>query len=653
MQAPTRESARRRSTAATQGATALLGRLRRSRLADYLRSHDLVVALLAAVLALMFGWQGIPGTPEAGLDPAWGAALHLAVQRGQDFGPDIAFTYGPLGFLKLPTWWGNATGAGAIAYTVVTRLALLMAVFAVARRHLGLPVAALLVLVVSALVVEPVIPLAFAGALWVVMAEPGDRRRYGVLAALGALAGVELLGKFSSGATVLALGVLAALFTTERQILLRSLAAFAGPALVVGLVIWLAFGQPLGAIPEFVAHTREIVSGYGAAMSFTPPGRGWQQTAAVVAALVGAAGLWWLTEGAGRRRRAGALILWAALSWLVFKQGFVRQDAGVTHVPLYFASLFMAMALVPWSRALRRFAVVALIVPFVALIASDEQRPGALFAPLDRFERMRHDLGALSAGERRKRVLLGRLKVHVETGVEPETLALLRGRGVHVWPTETSVIAAHDLDWQPLPVFQNYQAYTPALDDLNSEALLGDDAPERILINAGEVVDGRVPAWDPPRQVRALLCRYRPIGPVGRRWLVLQPGTNRCGPERRVASVEAAWGEPVGVPRASATDRMVILRLRGADASATEALRSFLYKPYERAVSVNDDPTPRRLVAATAEQGLVMSVPRSITLPPPAQILPEPVRGIKVTRGGNPGKGRVLRYDFYEIPVRG
>lgn len=106
------------------------------------------------------------------------------------------------------------------------------------------------------------------------------------------------------------------------------------------------------------------------------------------------------------------------------------------------------------------------------------------------------------------------------------------------------------------------------------------------------------------------------------------------------------------MPRPPALDRMVILRLRGAGVSGAEALRGLLYKPYVRTAVVNGRGLPHRLVPGTAQNGLLMSVPPAADLPPPLRLLPEPVRTVQVTRGGKPPGGPVLRYEFFEVPVR-
>ena len=63
-----------------------------------LRSNWLLAGLLAVVT-----WPVGDLAPQAGLDPSWAAGLYMAAHNGLDYGRDIAFTFGPLGFLQIPS----------------------------------------------------------------------------------------------------------------------------------------------------------------------------------------------------------------------------------------------------------------------------------------------------------------------------------------------------------------------------------------------------------------------------------------------------------------------------------------------------------------------------------------------------------------------
>src|SRR5882724_153786 len=55
------------------------------------------------LVATLFSY---PNYPSFGLDPSWAMALSQFFHDGLQFGPDVTFTYGPLGFLFGNTYMG-------------------------------------------------------------------------------------------------------------------------------------------------------------------------------------------------------------------------------------------------------------------------------------------------------------------------------------------------------------------------------------------------------------------------------------------------------------------------------------------------------------------------------------------------------------------
>jgi hypothetical protein len=222
---------------------------------------------------------------------------------------------------------------------------------------------------------------------------------------------------------------------------------------------------------------------------------------------------------------------------------------------------------------------------------------------------------------------------------------------VAVEPWEIGAAWAYELDWQPLPVFQNYSAYTPALDRLNSEAVEDPDGPERILRDDTQVVvpefpgpdlDGRFPGWDPPEQARAVLCNFVPLY-SDELWQVLGRVPDRCGPPRELGSISAAAGAAVTVP-APGPDEVVFVRIGGAGVGGLEWLQTFLFHAGSRHLVVNG--TARyRLVPETAGDGLLMRAAAGVVEPGPFSPLPEATT-IAVEGGADQ-----LTYDFYAMRV--
>jgi hypothetical protein len=66
--------------------------------------------LPSALLVVLVTWEVRRVVPRTGFDHSWQLALNLAAQHGLDFGRDVVFTYGPLGFLAQPLIVSALTG---------------------------------------------------------------------------------------------------------------------------------------------------------------------------------------------------------------------------------------------------------------------------------------------------------------------------------------------------------------------------------------------------------------------------------------------------------------------------------------------------------------------------------------------------------------
>jgi hypothetical protein len=186
-----------------------------------------------------------------------------------------------------------------------------------------------------------------------------------------------------------------------------------------------------------------------------------------------------------------------------------------------------------------------------------------------------------------------------------------------VAPWEDGAAWAYDLNWDPLPVFQQYSAYTPRLDDLNAAKLESSGAPEMILwqntttfdpnaVNYPGAIDARWPAFETPRQMVEMFCRYRALR-WDEAWAVLRRAPNRCDQERAIETLEVGVNEGVPLP-ATRPDEALVVRVSGLSVAGIERLRTLLFRAAGRGVSL--DETAWNLVGATTPDGLLLRVPR-------------------------------------------
>src|SRR5262249_4796454 len=103
--------------------------------------------LVAACLTIAFIVRPQAVLSSGDLDCGWGAALLFARQKGLQFGKDIVFTYGPLGYLLMP-WFSSTIGGIRFISDVLLYFSCALGVCLVARQLTALWRIALVVLLV-------------------------------------------------------------------------------------------------------------------------------------------------------------------------------------------------------------------------------------------------------------------------------------------------------------------------------------------------------------------------------------------------------------------------------------------------------------------------------------------------------------------------
>lgn len=612
-----------------------------------------LTAQIACTVAVAFAaWPVWALEPVVNFDVDWAAGLAYAAEHHLDFGEAIAFTFGPLGFLHSPpigpTLFYDRITVLELLFAAVLQLLLAGALLLALRRTLPLALAAVAAAIVLALVPDRVLALGFVLCVLRLTRAHNARDRLAAATpiALGVLTAILLLGKLNQGVELLVLASLALAVLPRR----RDALAFAAALLATTAVGWLGTGQsPADAWP-YVRNGAEIIAGYAAAMGVSEASFGWTYPAALVvtgAALVLA---WYVGRGWSARTRWGLVALVLVYAAFAFKEGFVRQDA--IHLGTYFADMLVPFAVLPVQRlrgVVPVVAIAALAAAFWSVQGSHELRRA-----IDPYANVRAALDQVRTltSEPRRAAIKEALRAGVADlyQIPPQLIEAVGDRSVMLWPLMlTEVAYAYDLRLRPLPTLEPYSAYTPALDRLGAR-MLAERGPERIIRIAGALrhsIDGRNPSFEAPLVTLGILCRYRLLV-AQPPWHVLARSPDRCGAARTLSRHDAAWGEAVAVPRPRRSEALVLVRVQGAGEQGLERLRSLLLRPHERWIALDGE--RYRLVAATAEDGLLLSAPSSADYPQPLAMAPRPTR-IAVGRDGGEPDG-TLHYEFVEVPIR-
>jgi hypothetical protein len=564
----------------------------------------------AALLLALATWH-IPGilppsmvwgAPQNSLDNSWEIALHMAASQGLDFGRDVVFTYGPLGFLAAPLLAVGATSSAAYAYATVVQVALALLVLRAATRSFGL---AFVALGLPLTIPDLGLYVAFFLCVWLLERDQAPPWWW-LSCVLGAIAAVQVLVKLNNGLTCLVLFALAAWRLPPSR--MRAEAILVGSFLVALVVLWLATGNPVGDLPEWVRHSQQVVSGYTDAMALEDHTRRKQYVLALLL-LAGAAAVLVPRLRSARDRTIPLVLAACVYAFAFLKEGFVRHDA---HDTVFFCAFALGVLAFRW-RGWARYAAAALVLGGVVGVIMGPEFGLRVYQPITLGKAAVMNVRDLVDVPRRdslieSRKLIGRQALDVS----PRQLALLRGHTVDVVPVATAAAWSYGLDWKPEPLLQWYMAYNAALDRFNADAL-AERGAERILRSRPWAVDGKEPAFEAPATYLAFLCHYRELASDAR-WEVLARTENRCGRPRSLRTVEARAGETISVPQAPPGELVyATMRFRKPILGRLESL---LFKPVHLPRITLDRTVDERFIPDTAQDPLVMRVPPSVGMSP-------------------------------------
>jgi hypothetical protein len=608
-----------------------------------------VLQVMAAAVAIAWlTWPVETIDPGPGVEPSWAAGLSMAAHQSLDFGQEFVFAYGPLGFLAQPHLYYPLTAALAGLYVGVLQVATAASLLSAARASFGFLGAAAIALVLSklAIVVVPttllIPPLAF---LWCVYAiRRGSDRWFLVVAVGGGVIGAfELLIRLNVGIVVFALCGLTLVMERERRF--RNLAVFLASAVISFLVLWLAAGQDLRAVPDYLLYSFEVVSGYSDAMGFEDLSREWEYFAAAAVAAVALFIGWRNTDGWSRNGRLKLLALGAVLAFPTFKQGFVRHD--YFHSGVWFLSAAVALVGLSWRRDRRAEAALGLICILVALSAAGLN--GDQVNPIRSAGAAVDQLRTMASSKRLSLIEETRAGMRSQYGISERILDLVRGRTVHVYGHETSVAWAYpELRWHPLPAFQSYVTYTRRLDRLNATAL-SNDGPEYVLRGSDAPLDGRHFTLEAPETMLMMFCLYKPVATVSS-WQLLKRRPNRCGAPRKIGIVRTRVGDHFAVPRGTGRG-MILMDLREPPTSGWQRLRSLIFRRDGLYLLVNKAAI-FRMVPGTATGRMIVRIPDAVDYPGGFALSVDAKSFAFFEDWGGQTAGPALTADFYEVPIR-
>ncbi len=512
--------------------------------------------LTASFVTLAF--VRIPRRPfSTDVDSSWCAVLDYARQHGLQFGHDLAFPYGPLGFVIMPVG-SPRVGAlqmalgSALCFIIVTGLCLVAWRLTALWRSLCIAVFSFLALNMhSGADLLLSIGLLSWGLLCLV--ESGPRLLvwlvcFTVLAVVGGLAKISLLL-----IAILCVGAIGVDLALRRQLLL----AFAMPALFCAGVLsgWVVAGQELRHFLPFAALGWEFSTGYDQAMGKQSSNMlGWCGLLALALATV----LIFLRSltGFGKspqaiRWRKLILLGWLVASlFLAWKQGFVRLDA--LHIELFLGFaviLALLLEILPCETArtrswVRGIAMACCLISFLMLSLFFDEGPWDYFIsrPYEQLvlnlRHLAHPMNSFGQQAESEKSL-------EPLAALPKLKAIIGSARADVFGNEPAYAILNNLSYQPRPVFQSYAAYSEKLMRLNEQFYSSSRAPDFILFNLSPI-DHRFPPLEDSLLLRDLLSNCELVDREGR-FLLLKLGDFSFPRLKLLREDVVAPGTPIGL----------------------------------------------------------------------------------------------------------
>lgn len=565
--------------------------------------------------------------PHAGnLDYSWTTVLAWAATHQAQWGRDLAFTFGPLGFLgsdlpfnpgTYPVWLPLHLCAAAIFAW--------MAVAALARMPWTAGLAFLLTCIVlaagvnwvEALVSYPLALILIGRIAQEDKASP-SLKDYVAIAGLAGFEALFPLMKFSAFPLWL-LWIPAALFTLSGTRNARLRVVFAAASFIVPLAAWLASGQHLANYPIYLRRSLEIAAYYGGAMQAGPIPHH-LDAYAMCGLLVALACSAYVVAKRPRHLAAWAYASLAAGTLvLAYKAGMTRVDGG--HILIFFASAGLVVTLTlgnvdppPAKKRWYRSALILLLMLFpLVLVWSSRMYTG--------WNRriMFHGIMARSVTSRALQQIFHPIETYDSNLADweslqkslalPKTASVVGNGSIDMLSNDQDLVTVNGFNYRPRPIFQSYSAYSPGLAKANERFYLSGRAPDWVILDM-QTIDGHYPASEDARALVRILQTYRPVLLENNLLLMQKGDVPQPSPLTGGQNYETetlSFDHPVSIPNAH--DKIIFATF---DVGLTWAgrLQTLLFREPILRVQVATTTLHSlnyRVVRAVAESGIILS----------------------------------------------
>ncbi len=308
---------------------------------DYIKqSRNFIITFLFLVI----GFLTIPQLlrfPDSGLDRSWQIGLHMAAISKFQFGTDIIFTFGPLGFLFRPVFCEFNIWIISAAFNLFVHCLLIYSITIVMKRFLVHPLDYVMMAIVLILVIPTIsleYKLLFSISLLLYLAntnKPKTTRSLALISFVSFLIAVASLLKFTATLMSFSIIVFMVVFYFYKKYL-GHLCCMLFTYIASLLILLTLTGQKIANLPTYLLNSFEISKGYNYAMSLSGSGLD-----VLLGLCIISSSIFLLLNSILKRKTSLMLFILLNVGFVLvsFKHGLVRHSNG--HVHIFFANMLL------------------------------------------------------------------------------------------------------------------------------------------------------------------------------------------------------------------------------------------------------------------------------------------------------------------------
>lgn len=472
----------------------------------------LIGALTLAVLMVF----NLPWGPEYfsyDIDSSWIFALHEAFVKEWQFGQEVVWHYGPMGFLYAKHYHPDTYFHMFVWYLVLSAVFFSAIYTIITKSHKNPNLLALPIIAIIASQSYDAFFLVFPVLFFVHSLFIDDKNNVPINWIL--VLACAFISHIKISYLLLSVFII---FVVQIYILInkRSLPDFLLGFVFSYLIIWFLLGQSLANLPGFIYGAIEHGRGFGAAMAFPD-----MPVLALVFYIIGALlftifvrkSIISMSKNKGKNSLANfTAVLMTGIFLLGLKSGFlIGNDSHIFEAVALFIITILLLRDFFFAGLGKNDKTVLMvysgIVVFCLIIAMHSEKNKNEVAKFIGIINTASSISDSLVVEERKEYTAAEKHAFALSQIRKRaTLLALRGK-TDLYNNNQIALFASGANYVPRPVMQSYHTFTPHLANLNKKHLTSDKAPENIIFNIDAVMN-HYPSVDDAISWPELLTRY-------------------------------------------------------------------------------------------------------------------------------------------------